>query len=86
MSHTYNRMNFSSANFSKSEILHGKCVICQYLDADQISWKGHGCSVETVGEDGVTCRCNHTTNFASFMSPRQPIYKQTPEQEKVLYF
>ena len=76
-------MKFSTADLPKSENYHGKCVSCQYLDADQKSWKGHGCSVESVDEEGVTCNCNHTTNFAAFMSPWQPTYQQTDEQKKV---
>ena len=35
---------------------------------------------------GVTCHCNHTTNFAAFMSPYENEYDLTDSQSLVSNF
>ena len=37
----------------------------------------------SVDDDGVTCYCNHTTNFAAFMSPYGNEYELSEAEDLV---
>jgi len=61
-----------------------RCLSCEYLDPVTHTWASNGCVVGETDEGGITCKCNHTTNFAAFMSPYDKEYIATDEQEKWL--
>lgn len=75
-------MNFQKSDFAQSEV-RSVCLSCEFLDFESGLWSDRGCSVRSVDEGGVICDCNHTTNFAAFMSPVEIQYEMTPAQYQV---
>nr|XP_039267602.1 uncharacterized protein LOC120342711 [Styela clava] len=69
-----------SSDKSNSQV----CLSCEYLEAETISWKSKGCHVVSADKQGVTCKCNHTTNFAAFMMPAETMFDMT-EQESLIF-
>ncbi|XP_076813742.1 adhesion G protein-coupled receptor L3-like [Clavelina lepadiformis] len=57
------------------------CLSCGYLDVAKASWLTEGCRAIEVKESGLMCFCNHTTNFAAFMSPFPAEFNTTADQE-----
>ena len=42
-----------------------RCVSWDFSLRDGIGdWDEAGCELESAGSDGITCYCNHLTNFA----------------------
>jgi len=84
------KINFSDDDkntswFAESEtISNHRCLVCQYLDPITGLWNGSGCKIESADSVGVTCKCNHTTNFAAFMSPLSETYSATASQDFLL--
>jgi len=40
---------------------------CKYWNETEGQWKGNGCSLSNLNGEIVTCSCNHTTKFATFL-------------------
>lgn len=73
------RMNFQKSDSSQPD-KRRVCLSCEFLDLETGNWSKTGCSVSSVDDGGVTCDCNHTTNFAAFMSPTEVQYTMTQAQ------
>lgn len=58
------RIKFANHSSGKRQ-----CLSCEFLDPSTLTWESRGCYVVSVDRIGVTCKCNHTTNFAAFMMP-----------------
>jgi len=79
------RMSFADdVTFTDGESVKRRCLSCEYLDLQRNAWISDGCYVTNVDEKSVSCHCNHTTNFAAFMSPYTPEYTITKAQAAVM--
>lgn len=81
------RMKFGSPidiDDGSSSVLQYRCLSCEYLNVTNGQWETEGCSARKVNDREVTCHCNHTTNFAAFMSPISIEMNMTDAQYKVL--
>ncbi|XP_077966823.1 uncharacterized protein LOC120341773 [Styela clava] len=68
-----------SDNSSSTRSKH-RCLSCEYLNTTTGEWQNTGCYVKHADDLGVTCHCDHTTNFAAFMSPVQIQINMTDAQ------
>ena len=60
-----------------------RCLSCGYYDIVSQTWSSNGCHVDSADDVSVTCFCNHTTNFAAFMSPYEREYNLTESENLV---
>ena len=79
------RMEFENQSLfiNDRNVTGRRCFSCRFLDNSAKIWKSTGCYVEEVNVTGLTCKCNHTTNFAAFMSPFEADFNMTKSQERV---
>nr|XP_018670300.1 uncharacterized protein LOC104266431 isoform X2 [Ciona intestinalis] len=76
------KMKFDNESdvFTSSDSITRRCLSCEYYDVTSNTWQSSGCYAKGADTDGITCTCNHTTNFAAFMSPFDADFTMSEEQ------
>jgi hypothetical protein len=52
--------------------------VCKFFNEKKAMWDTFGCRVGSLSKDFVTCLCNHTTSFASFILYDSSVDNNTP--------